>query len=166
MWYLYVSAFVTHVYWMLFIDLNSYVLYQTGFWTCPFKYWITVSNQQLFFYQHYSSSQWLWWSTHWNCGWIMSYWGRITNSPIADVFIVWAKSDIDNNRIRGFILEKGMKGLSAPRIDGKFSLRASITGQVVMEDVQVPAENLLPHAIGLMVSVSISTSLSLWLVSE
>ncbi|KAI0237275.1 Glutaryl-CoA dehydrogenase, mitochondrial [Lamellibrachia satsuma] len=74
----------------------------------------------------------------------------ITNSPIADVFIVWAKSDVDNNRIRGFILEKGMKGLSAPRIEGKFSLRASITGQVVMEDVEVPVENLLPHAIGLM----------------
>ncbi|KAK2193967.1 hypothetical protein NP493_4g10013 [Ridgeia piscesae] len=74
----------------------------------------------------------------------------ITNSPIADVFIVWAKSDVDNNRIRGFILEKGMKGLSAPKIEGKFSLRASITGQVVMEDVEVPAENLLPHAIGLM----------------
>ena len=80
---------------------------------------------------------------------------RITNSPIADVFIVWAKSDVDNNRIRGFILEKGMKGLSAPKIEGKFSLRASITGQVVMEDVEVPAENLLPHAIGLMVSACV-----------
>ena len=71
------------------------------------------------------------------------------------MFIVWAKSDVDNNRIRGFILEKGMKGLSAPKIDGKFSLRASITGQVVMEDVEVRVENMLPHAIGLMVSASI-----------
>lgn len=60
----------------------------------------------------------------------------ITNSPIADVFIVWAKDD--NNDIRGFILEKGMKGLSAPEIEGKMSLKASITGQIVMEDVRVP----------------------------
>ena len=77
---------------------------------------------------------------------------RITNSPVADVFIVWAKCDRDNNRIRGFILEKGMKGLSAPRIEGKFSLRASVTGQIVMEDVEVPEENMLPGAIGLAVS--------------
>ena len=60
----------------------------------------------------------------------------ITNSPIADVFVVWAKDD--NNDIRGFILEKGMKGLSAPEIEGKMSLKASITGQIVMEDVKVP----------------------------
>ncbi|ESP01238.1 hypothetical protein LOTGIDRAFT_212778 [Lottia gigantea] len=73
----------------------------------------------------------------------------ITNSPIADVFVVWGKLDSDKNRIRGFILEKGMKGLSAPKIEGKFSLRASITGQIVMEDVEVPEENLLPHAAGL-----------------
>lgn len=73
----------------------------------------------------------------------------ITNSPVADVFIVWAKCDRDNNRIRGFILEKGMKGLSAPKIEGKFSLRASVTGQIVMEDVEVPEENMLPGAIGL-----------------
>ncbi|CAH1775393.1 unnamed protein product [Owenia fusiformis] len=73
----------------------------------------------------------------------------ITNSPIADVFIVWAKSSKENNRIKGFILEKGMKGLSAPKIEGKFSLRASITGQIVMEDVEVPEENLLPHVSGL-----------------
>ncbi|KAK6188232.1 hypothetical protein SNE40_004458 [Patella caerulea] len=73
----------------------------------------------------------------------------ITNSPIADVFIVWGKLDVDKNRIRGFILEKGMKGLSAPKIEGKFSLRASITGQIVMEDVEVPEENLLPNATGL-----------------
>jgi len=73
----------------------------------------------------------------------------ITNSPVADVFIVWAKCDRDNNRIRGFILEKGMKGLSAPKIEGKFSLRASITGQIVMEDVEIPEGNMLPHVSGL-----------------
>ncbi len=71
----------------------------------------------------------------------------ITNSPIADVFIVWAKDD--ESVIRGFILEKGMKGLSAPKIEGKFSLRASITGEIVMEDVFVPEENKLPTARGL-----------------
>ncbi|MEA2779161.1 MAG: glutaryl-CoA dehydrogenase [Rhodospirillaceae bacterium] len=71
----------------------------------------------------------------------------ITNAPVADVFIVWAKDD--NGTIRGFILEKGMKGLSAPKIEGKFSLRASITGQIVMDDVAVPEENLLPHVSGL-----------------
>jgi len=70
----------------------------------------------------------------------------ITNSPIADVFIVWAKLD---GVIRGFILEKGMKGLTAPKIEGKFSLRASITGEIVMEDVFVPEENYMPHAKGL-----------------
>lgn len=71
----------------------------------------------------------------------------ITNSPIADVFIVWAKND--NGRIRGFILEKMMEGLSAPTMHGKMSLRASITGEIVMEDVFVPAENELPNADGL-----------------
>jgi glutaryl-CoA dehydrogenase len=71
----------------------------------------------------------------------------ITNSPIADVFVVWAKDDGDV--IRGFILEKGMEGLSAPKIEGKFSLRASITGEIVMDDVFVPAENLLPNVSGL-----------------
>ena len=71
----------------------------------------------------------------------------ITNSPIADVFIVWAKDD--NGVIRGFILDKGMKGLSAPKIEGKFSLRASITGEIVMENVFVPEENLLPNVTGL-----------------
>ena len=71
----------------------------------------------------------------------------ITNSPIADVFVVWAKTDDDV--IRGIILERGMKGLSAPRIEGKLSLRASITGEIVMEDVLVPAENLLPNVTGL-----------------
>ena len=72
----------------------------------------------------------------------------ISNAPVADVFVVWAKSDPDE-RIRGFILEKGMTGLSAPKIEGKFSLRASITGQIVMEDVFVPDENLLPGVSGL-----------------
>jgi len=71
----------------------------------------------------------------------------ITNSPIADIFIVWAKGD--DNEIRGYILEKGMKGLSAPVIEGKFSLRASKTGMIVMEDVEIPAENLLPKVKGL-----------------
>jgi glutaryl-CoA dehydrogenase len=71
----------------------------------------------------------------------------ITNSPIADVFIVWAKDDTDE--IRGFVLEKGMKGLSAPKIEGKFSLRASITGEIVMDQVFVPDENLLPNVKGL-----------------
>jgi glutaryl-CoA dehydrogenase len=73
----------------------------------------------------------------------------ISNSPIADVFVVWAKSDAHEGKIRGFVLEKGMKGLSAPKIGGKLSLRASITGEVVMEDVVVPEENLLPNASGL-----------------
>ena len=70
----------------------------------------------------------------------------ITNSPIADVFIIWAKLE---GVIKGFILEKGMDGLSAPKIEGKFSLRASITGEVVMDNVFVPEENLLPHVKGL-----------------
>lgn len=71
----------------------------------------------------------------------------ITNSPIADIFIIWAKNDA--GRIQGFILEKGMAGLSAPKIAGKFSMRASVTGEIVMNEVFVPAENLLPQAIGL-----------------
>jgi len=71
----------------------------------------------------------------------------ISNAPIADVFVVWAKDDA--GVIRGFVLEKGMKGLSAPKIEGKFSLRASVTGEVVMDDVQVPAANLLPNVKGL-----------------
>lgn len=70
----------------------------------------------------------------------------ITNSPIADVFVVWAKLD---GKIRGFILEKGMQGLSAPKISGKFSLRASITGEIVMDNVWVPQDNLLPGVEGL-----------------
>ena len=71
----------------------------------------------------------------------------ISNSPLADVFLVWAKDD--SGTIRGFILEKGMKGLSAPKIEGKFSLRASITGEIVLNDVFVPAENQLPNVQGL-----------------
>lgn len=73
----------------------------------------------------------------------------ITNSPIADLFVVWARSDPDN-RIRGFLLERGTPGLEAPRIDGKLSLRASTTGQISMQDVRVPANtSLLPNAVGL-----------------
>lgn len=71
----------------------------------------------------------------------------ITNSPIADIAVVWAKCE--DGKIRGFILERSMKGFSTPTIHGKFALRASVTGQIVMEDVQVPAENLLPHVEGL-----------------
>jgi glutaryl-CoA dehydrogenase len=71
----------------------------------------------------------------------------ISNSPIADVFVVWAKND--DGAIRGYLLEKGMKGLSAPPIHGKFGLRASITGEVVMDDVFVPTENELPNVEGL-----------------
>jgi len=70
----------------------------------------------------------------------------ITNSPIADVFVVWAKLD---GVIRGFVLEKGMEGLSAPAIEGKFSLRASITGEIVMDNVFVPEENMFPEVTGL-----------------
>jgi len=73
----------------------------------------------------------------------------ITNSPIADVFVVWAKSDAHDGKIRGFVLEKGMKGLSAPKIEEKLSLRASITGGIVMEGVEVSEEHLLPNAQGL-----------------
>ena len=73
----------------------------------------------------------------------------ITNSPIADVFVVWAKSDAHDGRIRGFILEKGMKGLSAPKIRDKLSMRASITGEIVMDGVEVSEEHLLPGASGL-----------------
>ena len=76
----------------------------------------------------------------------------ITNSPIADVFVVWAKLGCEGDgqsAIRGFILEKGMKGLTAPKIEGKMSLRASITGEIVMDDVFVPTENMLPNVSGL-----------------
>jgi glutaryl-CoA dehydrogenase len=76
----------------------------------------------------------------------------ITNAPIADVFVVWAKLETEGDgqsAIRGFILEKGMKGLSAPKIEGKMSLRASITGEIVMDDVFVPESQLLPNVAGL-----------------
>ena len=82
-------------------------------------------------------------------GWVLrgnKMW--ITNSPIADIFVVWAKASTDGE-IHGFILEKGMKGLSAPKIEGKFSLRASTTGEIVMDEVFVPDENLLPNVNGL-----------------
>ncbi|MGX5174034.1 acyl-CoA dehydrogenase [Aliikangiella sp. IMCC44653] len=71
----------------------------------------------------------------------------ITNSPVADVFVVWAKNEED--KICGFVLEKGMQGLSAPKIEGKFSLRASITGEIVMDEVFVPEENMFPEVRGL-----------------
>ncbi|KAM0683466.1 hypothetical protein MDAP_001032 [Mitosporidium daphniae] len=73
----------------------------------------------------------------------------ITNSPIADLAVVWAKVPQEKNAVRGFILEKGMKGLSFPKIEGKFSLRASITGSILMDEVCVPMENILPKAKGL-----------------
>ena len=73
----------------------------------------------------------------------------ITNSPIADVFVVWAKSEAHGGKIRGFVLEKGMKGLSAPAIKQKLSLRASITGEIVMDEVEVGEDALLPNVSGL-----------------
>ena len=73
----------------------------------------------------------------------------ISNSPIADVFVVWAKSDAHGGKILGFVLDKGMKGLSAPKIQGKLSLRASITGEIVMQDVEVGEDALLPNVEGL-----------------
>ncbi|MDP1731413.1 MAG: acyl-CoA dehydrogenase family protein, partial [Devosia sp.] len=73
----------------------------------------------------------------------------ISNSPIADVFVVWAKSDAHDGTIRGFVLDKGLKGLSAPTIGGKLSLRTSITGEIVLADVEVPEDALLPNVSGL-----------------
>ena len=73
----------------------------------------------------------------------------ISNAPVADVLVVWAKSEAHGNEIRGFVLEKGMKGLSAPKIEGKLSLRASITGEIVMDGVEVPEIALLPNVSGL-----------------
>ena len=73
----------------------------------------------------------------------------ISNAPIADVFVVWAKSDAHGGKIRGFVLDKGMKGLSAPKIGGKLSLRASVTGEIVMENVEVGEDALLPNVEGL-----------------
>lgn len=73
----------------------------------------------------------------------------ISNAPIADVFVVWAKSEAHDNRIRGFILDKGMTGLFAPKIDGKLSLRASVTGEIIMADVEAGEDALLPNVVGL-----------------
>jgi glutaryl-CoA dehydrogenase len=73
----------------------------------------------------------------------------ISNAPIADVFVVWAKSAAHDDEIRGFVLEKGMKGLSAPKIEGKLSLRASVTGEIVLDNVEVAEEALLPNVSGL-----------------
>ena len=73
----------------------------------------------------------------------------ISNAPLADVFIIWAKSDAHDGKIKGFILEKNMKGLSAHPIKGKLSLRASMTGSISMDNVEVPEEALLPHVEGL-----------------
>ena len=73
----------------------------------------------------------------------------ISNSPIADVFVIWAKSDAHEGKIKGFVLEKGMKGLASPKIEGKLSLRASVTGEIVMDGVVVSEEALLPHVEGL-----------------
>ena len=70
----------------------------------------------------------------------------ITHAPVADVFVVWAKLD---GRVKGFILERGHKGLTTPKIDGKFSLRASVTGQIAMNDVAIPADRMLPNADGM-----------------
>ncbi|XP_015248837.1 PREDICTED: glutaryl-CoA dehydrogenase, mitochondrial-like [Cyprinodon variegatus] len=72
---------------------------------------------------------------------------RITNSPVADIAVVWARCE--DGRVRGFILERGMKGFTTPKIEGKFSLRASATGMILMDEVEVPNENLLPHISGL-----------------
>src|SRR4029077_12128451 len=73
----------------------------------------------------------------------------ITNAPIADVLVVWAKSDAHDGAIRGSILERRTKGLSTPKIDGKVSLRASITGEIVLDGVEVAESQLLPNASGL-----------------
>ncbi|MEQ8899856.1 MAG: acyl-CoA dehydrogenase [Roseovarius sp.] len=73
----------------------------------------------------------------------------ISNSPIADVFVIWAKSEAHDGKIRGFVLEKGMAGLSAPKVGGKLSLRASVTGEIVMDGVEVPESALLPNVQGL-----------------
>lgn len=73
----------------------------------------------------------------------------ISNAPIADVFVIWAKSDAHGGKIRGFVLDKGMKGLSAPKIEGKLSLRASVTGEIVLDNVEVPESALFPEIEGL-----------------
>lgn len=81
---------------------------------------------------------------------VLFFSSRITNSPVADIAVVWARCE--DGRVRGFILERGMKGFTTPKIEGKFSLRASATGMILMDEVEVPNENLLPHASGLGVS--------------
>ena len=86
----------------------------------------------------------------------------ISNSPIADVFVVWAKSDGHDGKIRGFVMEKGAKGLAAPKIEGKFSLRASITGMIMMDEVFVPDENLLPNVSGAGRTVRLPERGTLW----
>ena len=86
----------------------------------------------------------------------------ITNSPIADVFIIWAKSDAHDNKIKGFILERGMKGLESPKIEGKFSLRASTTGMIQMDEVFVPEENILPNVSRFSWSIWMLESCTLW----
>jgi alkylation response protein AidB-like acyl-CoA dehydrogenase len=86
----------------------------------------------------------------------------ISNSPIADVFVVWAKSEAHGGKIKGFVLEKGMKGLSAPKIGGKLSLRASITGEIVMQDVEVGEDALLPNVEGLKGPVRLPEPGALW----
>lgn len=73
----------------------------------------------------------------------------ISNAPMADVFVVWAKSDAHDGKVRGFVLDKGMKGLSAPKIGGKLSLRASVTGEIVMDGVEVPEDAILPNTQGM-----------------
>ena len=73
----------------------------------------------------------------------------ISNAPIADIFVIWAKSEEHGGKIRGFVLQKGMKGLSAPKVDGKLSLRASITGEIVMDGIEVSEDALLPNVSGL-----------------
>jgi glutaryl-CoA dehydrogenase len=89
----------------------------------------------------------------------------ISNSPIADVFVVWAKTE--DGQIRGFILERGMAGLETPVIKGKFSLRASITGMIMMDKVRVPKANLLPNVAGLKVFNCISDKLgSIWMSQQ
>ncbi len=77
----------------------------------------------------------------------------ISNSPYADVMVVWARNEEDG-RVHGYVLERGMKGLTTPKIEGKFSLRASPTGEIVMDNVFVPAENELPEAVGLKAALS------------
>jgi glutaryl-CoA dehydrogenase len=86
----------------------------------------------------------------------------ISNAPIADVFVVWAKSEAHGGKIKGFVLDKGMKGLSAPKVGGKLSLRASITGEIVLKDVEVGEDALLPECRGAEGAVRLSEPGALW----